>query len=315
MSGPASGTLGRPTSGVHRTRVLVVGRSGQLATDLVEAAVQQAVHVTALGRPDLDLASAASLERAFALVKPDFVINAAAYTAVDKAETERDLAMVVNRNGPGDLAMACAQARVPLIHVSTDMVFPERPGRGFREDDPVGPVSHYGATKLAGEQRVAEAGGAALIARVSWIFGPSGDNFVKSVLRWANRPQPLSIVSDQVGRPTASPALAHALLKLGLRMATAQAASRPSGVLHLAGDDVMTRLKQAQLILAASRARGGPFADVTPVLTSAFPLPAKRTLNAVLDITRAQMVYGVSLGRFADHLDATLDRVIGPRLI
>ncbi len=292
-------------------KLLVVGRAGQLATDLAQACARADRTASCLGRPELDLADAASIERALASLKPDAVINAAAYTAVDKAEAERDLAVAVNAVGPGLLATACARANVPLIHVSTDMVFPDRATGEHREDDPVAPLSHYGATKLEGERRVLAASSDNLVVRVSWVFGPSGDNFVKKLLEWAKARPELSIVADQRGRPTYSPGLAVALIDLADRM-VAGGPDAPRGVLHLAGADVLTRDEQARRVMAASALRGGPTARINPVPTSAFPTPAKRALNAVLDIERARNRYAIALGSFDADLDATLDKIIGP---
>lgn len=292
-------------------RLLIVGRAGQLATDLADVCERAARQAMFLGRPDLDLADAASIDRALRASKPDAIINAAAYTAVDKAETERDLAVAVNATGPGLLAAACARAKLPLVHVSTDMVFPDRADRAHREDDATAPLSHYGATKLEGEHRVMAASAYNLVARVSWVFGPSGDNFVKKLIEWARTRSELSIVADQKGRPTYSPALAIALLEVADRM-VAGAEPEPCGILHLAGADVMTRDEQARRVMAASRARGGPYATINPVPTSAFPTPAKRALNAVLDIDLARTRYGISLGPFDRDLAEMLDRVIGP---
>lgn len=292
-------------------RILVVGRAGQLATDLAAACERASRTARFLGRPDLDLADAGSIERALNAVRPDAVINAAAYTAVDKAESERDLAFAVNATGPGHLAAVCARARVPLVHVSTDMVFPDRDDRAHREGDPVAPLSHYGVTKLEGERRVLDTSGGHLVVRVSWVFGPSGENFVTKLLDWArNRPE-LSIVGDQRGRPTYSPALAAALLDLADGMVAGGLAA-PCGILHLAGADVMTRDEQARRVMGASRARGGPHAAINPVPTSAFPTPARRALNAVLDVELARARYGIELGSFDRDLDETLDKIVGP---
>ena len=303
--------------------ILVCGRRGQVATDLVEAADALGLLLQALGRPDLDITDPDGFARALDRVRPRAVINAAAYTAVDRAEAEPDAADRLNREGPARLARACAERRLPLIHLSTDQVFDGRKESGYAEDDPPNPLCVYGASKLAGERAVMEAGGNPLVVRVSWVFGPSGDNFVAKVLGWARTKDLLSIVSDQRGRPTFSPALARALLDLCGRM-TADAprpadgarpadAARPRGLLHLAGASVLTRVAQAEAILAGSAARGGPTARVEPVRTADFPVPAARPLNAELDVSRAQARFGIALDRFADDLDATLDRLVGPK--
>jgi dTDP-4-dehydrorhamnose reductase len=303
--------------------ILVCGRRGQVAIDLVEAAGALGLPVVALGRPDLDITDGDEVARALDRVEPMAVINAAAYTAVDKAESEPDSAFALNRDGPAHLARACAARALPLIHLSTDQVFDGRKEGGFTEDDAPNPLCVYGASKLAGERAVAEAGGGHLVVRVSWVFGPSGDNFVAKVLGWTRGRNSLSIVSDQRGRPTYSPGLSRALLDFAGRMTASGGerpadaacpadAARPRGLLHLAGASVMTRFEQAELILAGSAARGGPTARVEPVLTADFPVPAARPLNAELDLSRARERYGIELGRFETDLDATLDRLLGP---
>ena len=289
--------------------VLVIGRRGQLASDLAALAGRGGVPVVALGRPEADLLDAGSLAAAIARIGPRAVINAAAYTNVDRAESEGDLAFALNRDGPAALAAACAEALLPLIHVSTDQVFDDSRTRPHREDDAPNPLCLYGRSKLEGERAVAAANSGALIVRVSWVFGPSADNFVKKVLAWAGDRDALSIVADQHGRPTYSPALAAALLDLALRM---EGADAPRGILHLAGGSVMTRFDQARSVIEGSGRRGGPTATLAPVATRDFPTPAKRPLNAVLDVSRAKERHGVVLGPFQPDLDETLDAVLGP---
>jgi dTDP-4-dehydrorhamnose reductase len=281
--------------------ILVVGRKGQLATDLAELP-----GVVAFGRPDLDVTDEASVRVAIERTAPCAVINAAAYTAVDRAESEPEAAFALNEAGPRHLALACTAANVPFVHVSTDQVFDgARPG-GYREEDTPNPLCLYGRSKLAGERAVAEAGGRSLVVRVSWVFGPSGDNFVKKVLAWASERGEIRVVCDQRGRPTYSPALAGALLRLAREMAEGRG---PEGVLHLAGASVMSRFEQARMVLEAAGARGGPAARVRPVLTRNFPTPAVRPLNAELDVSRAAAM-GVRLSPFAGDLRRTLDRVL-----
>jgi dTDP-4-dehydrorhamnose reductase len=290
--------------------VLIIGRKGQLATDLA-AMASCGQPLACLGRPGLDLTDKDSIARAIDRHQPAAIINAAAYTAVDKAESEPEAAFALNRDGPALLAALCARHAIALVHVSTDQVFGDDRAVPHAEHDKPDPLCTYGRSKLAGERHVLEAGGQALIARVSWVFGPSGDNFVTKVLGWAKARPELSIVADQMGRPTYSPELAALLLRLAANMAAGK--TSPTRVLHLAGADIMSRADQARAILAASRARGGPFAVVKGVPTSAFPTPAKRPLNAVLDVSLAQTRHGLALGAFVPALEATLDHLIGPR--
>jgi dTDP-4-dehydrorhamnose reductase len=292
--------------------VLVVGRTGQLATDLVAAGERLGVAMVALGRPDLDLTQPPSVLGAIDRIGPAAVINAAAYTAVDKAESEPELAFALNRDGPAELARACARTAIPLVHVSTDQVFDGSRSGGHTESDHPRPLCLYGHSKLEGERAVAAAGGAHLIVRVSWLFGPSGDNFVTKLLAWARQRETLSIVSDQRGRPTYSPAFADALIALAKGMIERRSAP-PTGLLHLAGASVMTRYEQALAVVRASADRGGPTARILPVLTKDFPTPARRLLNAELDVSYAAQRFGIRLGPFPPDLETTLDRVVGTR--
>lgn len=292
--------------------ILIVGQSGQLATDLIVAANAYGLDAVAAGRPHLDLTKPDAAARMLDRIEPRAVINAAAYTDVDRAESEPDLAHAVNRDGPASLAAVCARGGVPLIHVSTDQVFDGTRAGGYVETDAPNPLCVYGASKLAGERAVFDAMPEALVVRVSWVFGPSGTNFVTKVLDWARARPALRIVADQRGRPTFSPGLAVALLDLAERKVSS-GADAPRGLLHLAGGTVMSRAEQATIILAASKTRGGPFAEVEPVPTSAFPTPATRPLNAELDCTLARMRHGFALGPFGPDLESTLDALLGPR--
>lgn len=292
--------------------ILIVGRAGQLAIDLVGEARARGLAVVARGRPDLDLLDADAPARAIEAIAPIAVINAAAYTAVDKAESEPDLAFALNRDAPARLARACARAGLPLIHLSTDQVFDGTKSGAHTEDDRPNPLSVYGCSKLAGEEAVAAGLAGHLIARVSWLYGPSGDNFVTKLLAFAGEREVIRIVADQRGRPTYAPALAAALLDLAGRMAGGRD-DPPRGLLHLAGAPVMTRYDQALAVMRASTARGGPVARVEPVLTRDFPTPARRPLNAELDCSLARMHYGLDLGDFAGGLAATLDALLGRR--
>lgn len=285
--------------------ILVLGNSGQLATALAECGREA---VVAVGRPDFDLTAAGASERVLDQFRPAAVINAAAYTAVDRAESEPELAFALNRDGPAALAKACTQAKLPLIHISTDCVFDGEKSGAYRETDLPRPLSIYGASKRAGERAVLDALPSALVVRTSWVFGPWGDSFVTRLLGWARGRDSLTIVGDQYGRPTYALALADALLVLAHRMI---AGGVTGGLMHLAGETALSRAQQAQIILDAARTRGGPWARVIPVPSSAHPTAARRPLNAVLDCSLATEL-GIALGPFRDDIEATLDCLFGP---
>jgi dTDP-4-dehydrorhamnose reductase len=289
--------------------LLIIGHSGQLATDLVNVATHHDYDVMAIGRPHYDLSDRDAPERMLSRVQPRAVINAGAYTHVDKAESEPDLAHALNATGPEMLARACARHEVPLIHLSTDQVFDGRKEGAYTEEDTPHPLCVYGRTKWEGEKRVLAQHPSALIVRVSWVYGPSGQNFVTKVLEWARHNSELSIVNDQVGRPTFSPDLACHLLTFAHQMAQKQKA--PSGVLHLAGASVMSRYEQAQMILHESQKRGEAFAQLKGVPTSAFPTPATRPLNAVLDTSLAKQKWSIVGIDFHSGLIQTLDEMRG----
>lgn len=284
--------------------VLVLGRSGQLASAL--AGLGGEAVVTA-GRPDFDLAEPGAPERLLARLRPAAVINAAAYTAVDRAESEPERAFALNRDGPAALARACAGAGLPLIHVSTDSVFDGALDRAYREDDVPRPIGVYGASKRAGERAVLEALPSALVVRTSWIFAAWGESFVSRLLAWAEGRDQLTIVGDQRGRPTYAPDLAEALLVLAHRLLDGTISG---GLMHLAGGSVLSRAEQAQLILDAASRRGRRATTVIPIPSSAHPTAARRPLNAVLDCRLAAGL-GITLGPFAEGLEATLDKLIG----
>lgn len=285
--------------------ILVLGRSGQLAGALAERGRGA---VVAAGRPEFDLTRPDAPARLLDMVRPAAVINAAAYTAVDRAESEPELAFALNRDGPAALAKACARAGLPLIHISTDCVFDGAKAGAYREADISRPLNIYGASKRAGERAVLEALPSALVVRTSWVFGPRGESFVTRLLGWAQGRETLTVAGDQRGKPTYAPALADALLALAPRLI---GRTLPGGLLHLAGETVLSRAEQAQLILDAARRRGGPWARVIPVPSSAHATAAARPCNAVLDCTLAARL-GIALGAFADDVEATLDRLIGP---
>ena len=275
--------------------ILVFGRTGQLATDLQRAAAARGMACTALGRAEIDVCDVNQILKAIDIAKPSALMNAAAYTNVDRAESEGEQAFKLNETAPRAMAEAAAKTKLPFFHVSTDQVFDGTKQGAYTEEDEPNPINLYGRSKLAGEIAVREKNPDALIVRVSWVWGPSGDNFVKKLLQWANARNELSIVADQIGRPTYSPALAHALIDL------ASMPNRPKGLLNYAGGDAMTRAHQARLVLEGSRAAGGPFANVKDVPTSAFPTPAKRPLNAELSITKAHAL-GLRTHSFRHHL-------------
>ena len=258
-------------------RVLVFGQTGQVATELARQATSD-IAMTCLGRDRADLADPAACAAAIAASDADVVINAAAYTAVDKAESEEPLATTINGTSPGAMARACAARAIPFLHVSTDYVFDGSGTRPWQPHDPTGPLSAYGRSKLAGEDAVRAAGGPHAILRTSWVFSAHGANFVKTMLRLGAEREKLTIVADQIGGPTAAADIAAALLTMARAF---QAGQGTSGTYHFSGAPDVSWADFAREIFAQS----GLTCQVQDIPTSAYPTPARRPSNSRMDCT------------------------------
>jgi dTDP-4-dehydrorhamnose reductase len=274
-------------------RVLVTGRDGQLARGLVEAA-GAGVQVVAIGRPDLDLADEKSVAAAIARERPDIVVNAAAYTAVDRAETEPAIAHAVNALGAEHVAAACAANAIPIIHISTDYVFDGTKDGPYVEDDPTAPINVYGRTKLEGEQRVAKACKRHLILRTAWVHSPWGVNFVKTMLRLATTRPNIGVVDDQFGSPTYAPYLAKIVLAAAARVAADPAGAR-WGIYHAVGSGDTNWHGFALEVFKQAAEQGLPAADVTAIPASEFPTTARRPANSRLNCDRLRLLLGLEL--------------------
>lgn len=291
-------------------RIAVIGRTGQVARSLQECtAAPKDLTVHALGRPELDLARPGTIAPAIKRLAPDLVVNAAAYNAVDRAETERELSVAVNGQGPGIVAAVAAELEVPVIHFSTDYVFDGEKGSPYRESDAPNPLSAYGRSKLEGERRVAAANPRHVILRTSWVFSPFGQNFVDLMLRLARERDRLQIVADQTGCPTYAPDIAAAVLKIA---AAIRNGTMAFGVYHLAGPDALTRYDFARRIFAAAAPWGAPQPRVEPVPGAQFPAAAVRPKNAALNSSRIGTVVGVTMPGVDDALSRCMGRVFGP---
>ncbi|MFN3867834.1 MAG: dTDP-4-dehydrorhamnose reductase [Hyphomicrobiaceae bacterium] len=273
-------------------KVLVVGREGQVARALA-AASSGGLEIVAIGRPALDLADAETIRRAIAETAPHVVVNAAAYTAVDKAESEPAQAHAVNAAGAGSLAAACNAADVPVIHISTDYVYDGSKAAPYVESDAVRPLGVYGATKLAGEQAVAAMCPRHVILRTAWVYSPYGQNFVKTMLRLAATRPELGVVADQQGNPTYAPHLAQAIVDIARQVGDATAADGRWGVYHAAGAGETTWCDLAREVFAQSAKRGGPVAKVNAITTAEYPTPARRPANSRLDCGKLERTFGV----------------------
>lgn len=271
-------------------RILQFGTTGQLGRELLRQAPAHDVELTALSRAEADFADPAACAAKVREAKPELVVIAAAYTAVDLAETERELAFRVNAETPGAIAAACAEVGAAVVEVSTDYVFPGDKGRPYVEADAVGPTSAYGASKLAGEQAVLAACPRALVLRTSWVVSAHGKNFVKTMLRLGANGQPLRVVDDQQGRPTAAADLADFVLTQAGRLAAAPAGDPMFGVHHFASAGEITWRGFAEAILGEAMGAAAP--PVHPITTAEFPTPARRPAYSVLDTSRLERVFG-----------------------
>ena len=293
-------------------RIAVTGRAGQVAQALIERGRMEGHDVVPIGREAIDLAQTGTSAMAAALraAAPQVLVSAAAYTAVDKAEAEPDLAMAVNAAGPGRLAQAAAELRVPVIHLSTDYVFDGSGSRPWREGDPTGPKGVYGAGKLAGELAVAAAQSDSAILRTAWVYSPWGANFVKTMLRLAESREEVGVVADQVGNPTSALAIADGVIAVAANL-LADPAPALRGVFHMAGSGEASWADLAEAVFAASAARGGPSATVRRIATADYPTPARRPANSRLDCRRIEAVHDVRLAPWQDSLEAVIDRLVG----
>jgi dTDP-4-dehydrorhamnose reductase len=286
--------------------ILVIGETGQLARSLAEADPGLIVW----GRERVDLADPQAAEEAVAASGARLVVNAAAYTAVDQAEAEPELAHRVNAEGTGALARGAARAGAGFVHVSTDYVFDGTKAGEYHEDDPVAPLGAYGASKLAGERAVAEATPRALILRTAWVYSPFGKNFVKTMLRLADRER-LTVVADQRGKPTSALDIAEAILAIAPRLTEAPEGDRAWSVFHYAGAGATTWAGFAEAVFEDALARGMiPSApQVAHITTAEYPTPAQRPANSALDCSRFETEFGIGTVPWRRALARVMDRL------
>lgn len=281
-------------------QILQFGTTGQLGVELLRQAASHDVEVTALGRAEADLADPAACAAKVREHRPRVVVIAAAYTAVDLAETETELARCVNALSPDAIAAAAAEVGAAVINVSTDYVFDGAGGAPYREDAPTHPLNVYGRTKLEGEQAVAAANPRSLSIRTSWVVSPHGKNFVKTMLRVAAAGNPLKVVDDQSGRPTSAADLAGFILQLAPKLAAAEAGDPLFGVVHFANSGEVTWRDFAIEIIA--QALGDRAPEVGAQRTADYVTPATRPLRATMDLARLERVYGVTPRHWRDAL-------------
>ena len=290
---------------MDRKTVLVIGRSGQVALALSR---RRGFVYTCMGRPDLDLADKASIEQAVTELDPAAIINAAAYTAVDKAEREPDLAYQVNATGAENLAKICAARNLPLLHVSTDFVFDGCSNVPYAPNDQVSPCSVYGASKAAGERAVRDILDAHVIVRTAWIFSRDGNNFLKTMLRLGNERESLSIVDDQTGSPT------HAAdLACGLQAITEVIINNPAfeqwGTYHMTNSGQTTWYGFAKEIFRQAAPFGQRKPELEGIPTSQYPTDATRPAYSVLDNSTLLETFKIVLPDWRDAVGECLNTI------
>lgn len=287
-------------------RVLVLGRSGQVARELARLAGQGEIAATFLGRAEADLGTAEGRQRAGATIAGggwDAVVNAAAYTAVDPAEDEPDLAFSLNAEAPAALAHAAAEARTPFVHLSTDYVFDGTGQRPLTPDDRPAPLSVYGRSKLAGEEGVRAAGGTFVILRTSWVFSAHGRNFVSKMLRLSESRGTLNVVADQCGGPTPAAAIAAACVTISRALG---ADGSRAGIYHFAGAPDVSWAEFARAIFEAA----GRSVDVIDIPQSEMPTPARRPANSMLDCRSTARVFGLARPDWRAALASVLSELL-----
>jgi dTDP-4-dehydrorhamnose reductase len=289
-------------------RFLLLGGTGQVGEEFRALAKPGDIEVVAPNRRALDLEDADAVVGVIAAEKWNAVVNAAAYTEVDRAESDEGVAFAVNAGAPSRLAVETGRRGIPLVHLSTDYVFDGKKGAPYIEQDEAVPLNVYGRSKLAGERAVRAGNPRHVVLRTSWVFSPYRRNFVKTILRLASERDHLAIVADQRGCPTAAVGIAKACLDIALRCAS-DPERAPYGIFHLAGAGEASWFELALTIVEMSAGRRARSPQVVPILTSEHPTPAVRPLDTRLDCTAVVREFGVDLRPWREAIEETINRL------
>jgi dTDP-4-dehydrorhamnose reductase len=289
-------------------KVLITGADGQLGRELFRLGQTADFEIHGLNRQQLDITDQDRIQAVCKRISPSVVINAAAYTHVDRAENEPDRAFAVNKNGAAYLARYCADNRLALIHISTDYVFDGTKGRPYREDDPIAPLGVYGQSKAQGEAAVRRILPDHIILRTSWLYGVYGHNFVKSILKLAAEKTNLRVVNDQLGSPTSAADLATAILTISGKIGTNE--KFDWGTYHYCGNGITSWHGLAEKIIElATPYTALKVRQVTAITTAEWPTPAKRPPYSVLDCTRLKSQFGINPQAWQQGLQNTIARI------
>jgi dTDP-4-dehydrorhamnose reductase len=287
-------------------RIAITGKQGQVVSSLINVGPILGVEILPLGRPELDLSIPGTVHHTLADTAPDLIVNAAAYTAVDQAEKESELAMAVNGKGAGAVADAASALHVPFIQLSTDYVFDGQKPAPYTEEDGVGPIGSYGASKLAGERAVMAATDNHVILRTAWVYSPFGKNFVRTMLSLAGARDEIRVVADQFGCPTYAPDIAIAVVTLARNLVNQPENNELRGIFHLCGTGETNWAGFASAIFESLRAQGKKAPVVVPITTAEYPTPAHRPANSRLDCGKLARFHGVRLPPWRESLEECL---------
>lgn len=294
-------------------RIAVTGKHGQVVQSLLRRGAETGVEINTVGRPEMDLSDPASVAAAFSALRPDVIVSAPAYTAVDKAESEAELAFSVNAAGAGAVAEAAARIGVPVIHISTDYVFSGDKASAYCEEDATAPISVYGRSKLAGEKAVAAANPNHVILRTAWVYSPFGANFMKTMLRLSETRDLLRVVADQRGCPTSALDIAAAILAIATRI-VADPAPSLRGTFHLTGSGEASWADFAEAIFAELSKSGGRNVGVERIPTADYPTPAKRPANSRLNGEKLAGTYGLRLPEWKKSMTIVMQDLLNKGL-
>jgi dTDP-4-dehydrorhamnose reductase len=290
-------------------RILLFGSNGQVGAAFRGLGLRAEDHLIAVGREQCDLSDVSAVRRTVRQAEPDVIVNAAAYTAVDRAETDRDLCFAINAEAPAAMAEEAVAGDATLLHYSTDYVFDGSKAALWQEDDLTGPLNVYGASKLAGEQHIAATGACYAIFRTSWVYSNHGSNFLKSMMRLGGERPELRIVDDQRGAPTSAKAIAEATMRVLSGSAASGrpafgGAALPAGIYHMTAGGATTWCGFARAIFAGSGLTPQP--KVSAIASSEYPTPARRPMNSVLSNDKFQRTFGFRLPDWEKQLEQVL---------